>query len=107
MRDAAVLRRKHKLAQAHVGPDAVVIAPHRRGRRMQGEALGPGDCVRSGGRWQLQHPVLGLIAGHRLKGFGAPLLVVERQLQMNLEMNRPVYYTSVHSQSRITACCAS
>ena len=61
--------------------------------RWQGVALGPGDdCVRSGGRWQLQPAVFGLIAGYRLKGFGAPLLVVERQLQMNL----PVY-TLVHS----------
>ena len=47
---------------------------------MQGVALGPGDCARSGARWQLQGPVLGLIAGYRLKGFGVPLLVVERQL---------------------------
>ena len=32
VRDAAVLRRKHKLAQAHVGPQAVVIAPQTTGQ---------------------------------------------------------------------------
>ena len=34
VRDAAVLRRKHKLAQAHVGPQAVVIAPQTTGQNI-------------------------------------------------------------------------
>ena len=68
--------------------------------RWQGVALGPGDdCVRSGGRWQLQHPVLGLIAGHRLKGFGAPLLVVERQLQMNVPVYSLVHFPTQRRQT--------